>query len=439
MESRRVLIVSYYFPPSGGPGVQRSLKFVKYLPEFGWQPVVLTVDPVYAAYPDLDPDMLNEVPNDVELIRTKSWDPYRLYGRWTGKEAGDRVTVGFLADTPPSVRERAARWVRANLFIPDARVGWVPYALKAAKRRLSEGGISAVFTTGPPHSTHLVGKSLKRHSGLPWLADFRDPWTEIDFIQELPMSLLARKCNERLEQTVLDTSDAITGISPAMSENFQRRTSTRCVTIYNGYDQEDFNGFSPGSPSQSFVIAHTGNMNAARNPESLWRALERVEWKKNMPALKIRLVGNVDGSVLQRLQESSLSEIVEKIDYLPHHEAVKQMQASSILLLSINQVPSARGIVTGKLFEYMAVQRPILGLGPPDGEAARILDETRSGKMYAFDDGAGIESFLKAAYSAWQNQQSVYEPDVRAIERYSRRNQAQGLADLLNELTAFHS
>ena len=397
------------------------------------------MDPDFAAYPDLDPDMLSDVPAGIELIRTKSWDPYRLYGRWTGKSAGDRVTVGFLADASPSVRERVARWVRANLFIPDARVGWVPYALAAARRRLNEGGISAVFTTGPPHSTHLVGKSLKRHFELPWIADFRDPWSEIDFIQELPMLPVACKSNERLEQAVMETSDAITGISPAMSENFQQRTSTRCVTIFNGYDEEDFEGSMPVAPFESFIISHTGNMNAARNPESLWQALERIDWKKKMPALKIQLVGNVDGSILQRLEASPLSEIVEKIDYLPHHEAVSQMSASSVLLLSINQVPSAKGIVTGKLFEYLAVKRPILGLGPPDGEAARILDDTRSGKMHAFDDLAGIISFLKAAYSSWQKQQTVCEPDEKAIEQYSRRNQTLRLADLLNELTALQS
>ncbi len=428
---KRVLIIAYYFPPSGGSGVQRALKFVKYLPAYDWQPVVLTLDPDQAAYPDLDPGMLADVPTDVEVIRTGSWDPYRIYAGLSRKSKEDAVSVGFLSDAPITFRERVARWVRANVFIPDARVGWYFYALKKAKELVEAGKIDVVFTTGPPHSTHLIGRTLKRRYNIPWVADFRDPWSDIDFLEELPMSKFSRHLNASLEQSVLDEASAVLTISPAMQRKYTAKTRTRCKTIFNGFDEEDFE-MPASTETDHFYIAHVGNMNAARNPEILWRMLAGNH--DAFPKLRIRLVGNVDGQVIKSLQDANLMDRVERLEYCPHSEAVQQMKESALLLLPINRVFSARGIVTGKLFEYLATGNPILGIGPIDGDAAAILDETGAGKMIDYEDEAGLRDFLNDTYQNWNTSNQAMSADGSAITQYSRKGQTGHLAGLLNEL-----
>lgn len=430
---RRVLIISYYFPPSGGSGVQRSLKFVKYLRSYGWEPVVLTVDPAYAAYPDLDEAMLAEVPEAIDCFRTKSWDPYRLFGRLKGQTKSESVSVGFLSDRPPSVVDKAARWIRANLFLPDARVGWNRYAKKEAALLLEEGEIDVVLTTGPPHSTHLIGQWLRRRYNIPWVADFRDPWMEIDFIDKLPMLKTVRSRNHDMEQAVMDEADRLITISPSMQCAFQKKTQTPCIPVLNGFDEADFDA-AESLKEDAFVISHIGNMNADRNPEVLWHVLQLCINKGMLSKLKIRLVGNVDQSIFFSLEKAGLSSVVEKIAYLPHLEAVSHAMASAVLLLPINNVPSAKGIVTGKLFEYLATRNPILGVGPPDGEAGRILAETGAGKMIDYTDENEIETFVTDAYRAWESGESFMAVKPESIERYSRKFQTGILADVLAEL-----
>lgn len=433
MTKRRVLIIAYYFPPSGGSGVQRALKFVKYLPAFGWEPVVLTVDPQSAAYPDLDPEMESDIPDGIQVHRTDSWDPYRIYAGFTNKTKESAVSVGFLSDKPITVREKVARWIRANLFIPDARVGWYFYAIKQAQALVASGEIDAVFTTGPPHSTHLIGRAVQRKHNLPWIADFRDPWVDIDFLDELPMSSFARQRNEKFEKSVLDESSTVLTISPQMQEAFEQKTETPCVTVYNGYDDTDFQQNITASDNH-FVIAHVGNMNAARNPQALWKAIADARKDGALSKLKIKLVGNVDGEVNQMLSRFSLETLTDRIEYCPHSEAVAEMKRSNMLMLPINNVFSARGIITGKIFEYMAAGRSILGIGPIDGEAARVLNETNTGQMFDFEDQAGIQSYLMDHYRAWENHQVEYSPQPEAVALYSRKGQTGVLAEVLNKL-----
>lgn len=433
MSQHRVLVIAYYFPPSGGSGVQRALKFVKYLPAAGWQPVVLTVDPESAAYPNLDPEMMADVPDDVSVYKTDSWDPYNLYAGFTQTSKESAVSVGFLSDKPVTMRERFARWLRANVFIPDARVGWYYYALKQARKLIEEGHVDAIFTTGPPHSTHLIGRSLSRQYGLPWIADFRDPWVDIDFLEELPMTGLAKRLNASLEQSVLDESSVVLTVSPAIERKFTAKTKTTCATIYNGFDADDFR-VETGRRLDFFYVSHVGNMNAARNPEVFWRVLAKGIDEGKFPKIKIRLVGNVDASVMQTLNLLGLDSLVEQVSYCPHHEAVGYMKGSGALLLPINRVFSAKGIVTGKLFEYLAAGKPIIGIGPSDGDAANIIDETRGGKMVDYEDDAGMSLYLDALYSAWEKDEVFLKVDETAITNYSREGQTAQLAKLLDQL-----
>ncbi|NBC18791.1 MAG: glycosyltransferase, partial [Bacteroidetes bacterium] len=257
---RRVLIVSYYFPPSGGPGVQRVLKMVRYLRDYGWEPVVLTVEE--GAYPDHDPSLWEDVPGDVIVHRTRAWDPYRWYARLTGRSAGEAVTVGSVAGST-SWQERLARWVRANVFLPDARVGWVPYAVIAIQKIWQHYGIDALLTSGPPHSVHLAGLLGQRWTGTPWVADFRDPWTDINYYHELPHSSLALRLDAAMERAVLRQATRVTTVSPTWARLLRGkvgRSADEIRVVQNGFDPEDVAAVTAAPPADRFMLTHVGSL-----------------------------------------------------------------------------------------------------------------------------------------------------------------------------------
>ncbi len=432
---RNVLFLTYYFPPSGGPGVQRSLKFAKYLMQFGWMPTIVTVRPEHASYPDLDPALAEEIPASVHVERTSAWDPYALYARMLKQEKQDIVSVGFLGETDMDARRRLARWMRANVFLPDARVGWIPFAAARGHALLRDRRFDAVLTTGPPHSTHLAGLILKLIHDRPWVIDFRDPWTEIDYYAELPMTPLARTIDRWLESHVLRHADAATVVSESMSRRFAARAALRLRVIENGYDEADFRGVTSRPPDDQFVIGHVGNLNGARNPVVLWKALAELHPAESMPDLKIRLTGNVDPSVMTSASELGLADLIDVQPYVPHEVAIDRMHRTTLLLLCINRVEGSGGITTGKLYEYLATGRPILGIGPPDGDAARVLGKTDAGKMFDFDDVSGVQAFIRENYTAWESGGQLEGAVNERASQYSRREQARVLADVLSEIS----
>lgn len=411
--------------------MQRTLKFVKYLPAHGWLPQVLTVNPERAAYPDRDPALLAEVPHEVEVIRTGAWDPYTWYARLSGKGRDEAVTVGFLSDRPPGAFERLARWVRANLFVPDARVGWVPYAIRAGRRLVDLHRPDALITTGPPHSTHLIGRALHRAFDIPWVADFRDPWTDIDYLGALPMSRWAARRNRVLEQSVVDEAQAVVTVSPAVQRAFAARTHTTCINIFNGYDEADFD-LPPAEPGSKFLITHVGNMNGDRNPEALWQALAGL----NLPDSEVRLVGNVDGRVKRDIERYGLADRVTFVPYLPHREAIRHLLASHVLLLPVNRVAAADDIIPGKVFEYLAARKPILLLGPAEGETARIVRSAGAGEAFGYEEAERVSRQIEAWVRRWREGQPAEGASAVAADRYTRRAQAAELAGLLNRLVA---
>ena len=432
MAQRRVLFITYYFPPSGGSGVQRPLKFIKYLQDFGWMPVVLTVDPDYASYPGNDPHMASEIPDNVSVHRTRSWDPYRLYASLSNKKKTDVVSVGFVSGEKIGWKERLARWVRGNVFIPDARAGWVPYGKKKGRTILETEAIDAIITTGPPHSTHLIGKQLKKAFDVPWIADMRDPWTTVFFAQQLPMSPPARALNNRMEQSVLDQADVVVTATPSMQEEFQPKTQTPCVTIYNGFDRADFTSPSPAQ-SNTFTLAFMGNWMADQNAPVFWETLATLYQTKSLQELRMLFIGNIDQHVMQHIEQAGLRHLVEHTGYLPHNEALDKLKQGSAVLLPINQGPAGKGIVTGKLFEYMASGIPILGIGPTDGDAADILARTGAGFMIDYADTAAFRDTLTRLYDAWKKGNTVIQPDEQAIASFDRKYQTGQLARLLDK------
>jgi glycosyltransferase involved in cell wall biosynthesis len=426
------LFITYYFPPSGGPGVQRVLKFVKYLPEFGWEPVVLTVR--QGAYPSRDPSLEGELGAGLRIYRTPSWDPFALYARWTGKRPDEAATVGFASTKPPDWRERWARWIRANCFLPDARLGWVPFAIRAGRQILRQLPVRVLVTSGPPHSTHLIGRALHRRFHLPWVADFRDPWTGIDYYAELPMSRWARRLDAALERAVLREASAVVTVGPSMARHLQERYSRFYHVIPNGFDESDFP--SPAAdpePGSAFRLLYVGTLNPARNPEILWEALRRL--RAEGIRLELELVGLIDGLVQERLaQLGLLGDLVRVRAYVPHEEAVRLMCGADGLLLLINRSPGAEGILTGKIYEYLASGRPVLGIGPPEGDAALVLRQSGAGVMVHWDDLEGLIDHLRAFYEAWRSGRPIRGASREAALRYSRRMLAGELVLLLDSV-----
>ncbi len=438
----RLLVVAYYFPPSGGAGVQRVLKWTKHLPAHGVRPTVLTVEA--GAYPQLDPTLWADVPAGVAVHRTRSLDPFGAYARLTGRTRAEAVrarTDAMAVDTGgggEAAIERVAEWVRANAFVPDARVGWVPFAvargLRLIRRAAGRGEpFDALLTSGPPHSTHLTAWALRRLTGTPWVADFRDPWTDIHYYAELPRSAAARRLDEVLERGVLRAADAAVTVSPSWARLLGAKVGRAVEVIPNGFDPEDF-GEAPAAVGERFELVHVGSLYASRNPEALWQALAALRAEDGIPNLRVRLVGRVGEEVIAAAGRHGLEEVVAVEPYVPHAEAVRWMQRATALLLTTEPQRHEAGHVTGKLYEYLAAGRPVLALGDPSGDAAALLRETGGGRTFARDDAGGVARWLAEAYQRCERGAALAGASPEAVAPYARPAQAAALAALLRRL-----
>ncbi|MHC1774813.1 MAG: glycosyltransferase [Lentimicrobium sp.] len=428
--NRRVLIITYYWPPSGGAGVQRWLKFVKYLRAFGWEPVIYT--PENPEFPSLDISLAKDIPEGIEVVRTPIWEPYSYYKKLIRAGKGERINAGFLSEKKrPGLAEKFSIWLRGNFFIPDARKFWIKPSVRFLVKYLEKHPVDAIVSTGPPHSMHMIALGVKQKTGLPWLADFRDPWTNIDFYHELMLSPRADRKHHRQEMSVLRTADEVVVISRSMKSDFLKIHPRDYSVITNGFDEEDV--LAEGiEPDRKFTISHIGTMVKTRNPVILWQVLktEAEENREFAQNLEIKLVGSVDFSVSASLEKAGLGRYVNKISYLPHNEVIKIQQQSQVLLLLINDTPNANVILPGKFFEYMASRRPILCIGPKDGDAAQVIENTNSGYIVDKDDVAGIQHTIKQLFARYQTGNTKMES--KGIEGYSRQQLTADLAERLN-------
>ena len=425
---KRVLVIAYYWPPSGGSGVQRWVKFVKYLPAEGWQPVVFA--PLGADYPSLDPSFEAEVPADVEVLRGRIWEPYAAYRKLTGAKS---TQVTEISSGPKTWKQRLSLWIRANLFVPDPRVGWVKPSVKQLKKYLKEHPVDAIVTTGPPHSVHLIGQKLHQATGIPWVPDFRDPWSRMYYLKYLPMTDATWRKIRILEQRVLDSSQAVLACTPLVQEEFQAQTKTPVACITNGFDEEDFTGPAPAGDGL-FNITHTGLFAADGNPLTLWKVLGQMaaEDAAFRDALRLRLVGKVDREVLEALSAAGLAGNLVALGPQNHAAAVLEQRSATLLLLPLRNDPEYRPILPGKLFEYLAARRPILGIGQPDGAMARVLAAAQAGVTADWSDAASMKAFIAAAWK--QFCEGGVPATAGNIGPYSRRATTHALALLLDQV-----
>lgn len=424
--SKKVLIITYYWPPAGGPGVQRWFKFVKYLPEFNINPVVFI--PKNPNYPIIDESLASEVSKDITIINHPINEPYKWAGFFSNKSS-KTISKGIIFDNDEqSFMEKVMLFVRGNFFIPDARVGWVKPSVSFLLDYIKKENIETIITTGPPHSVHLIGLQLKQKLGVKWLADFRDPWTTIGYHKQLKLTLASKTKHKSLEKQVLNNADQIIVTSFVTKKEFQNITNRPIKVITNGYDDEvavDFN------MDNKFTLSHIGSLLSKRNPEILWQVLkdlvnENADFSKDV---QLNFVGFVSKNILESIRNFNLSNYIYEAGYVSHKEAIKTQKESQVLLLIEVDSEDTKCIIPGKLFEYMVSNRPIVAIGPKDSDVEKIIKETNTGHYFNYADYESLKRIILEHYKAFQNKTLQSHPI--GLQKYHRKALTESLANLL--------
>ncbi|MGD1844592.1 MAG: glycosyltransferase [Salibacteraceae bacterium] len=427
---KRVLIVVYYWPPSGGAGVQRWVKLSKYLHQFGWEPVIFT--PENPEAPLQDKGLLKEVREGMEVIKTPIWEPYSLYKRFTGKGSQEKISPGVLLENRNrSFTEKLSVWIRGNFFVPDARKFWVKPSVKFLHKYLEEHTIDAIVTSGPPHSMHLIALGLKQLRPIPWIADFRDPWTNIHYHDELMLGPRAAQKHQQLEQATLDTADHVVTASYSMERDFVAQGAQSVSTVTNGYDAADYANAAPVL-DEKFTLTHIGTLYGSRSPEALWAALGSLIQSQPgfAEVFTLRLVGKTDPEVYAAIEQHGLTSYLDDRGYVSHHEVIDFQRQTQLLLLIFSE--AERTIIPGKVFEYLAARRPVLCIGSPEWDAPQILSKEEAGATFDFQNSEGIRAQLQQWFEAFQG--GGLHPKEKDISRYSRTELARKYAGLLDKV-----
>lgn len=424
---KKVLIITYYWPPAGGPGVQRWLKFVKYLPDFGIQPVVYV--PENPTYPIVDEHLASEISDRAVVIKRKIFEPYALASVFSRKRNIKKFSSGIIpSERKQTLPEKLALWIRGNFFIPDARVFWVRPSVVFLEKYIAENGIDTIITSGPPHSLHLIGLHLKKKCKVKWIADFRDPWTTIGYHKDLKLSLSSQQKHKVLEKRVLNTSDIIIVTSKTTKAEFQRITNKPIEVITNGYDIDKKPGLKR---DEKFTLSHIGSLLSERNPQILWQALS--ELIREIPGFsghfQLRLIGTISQEIVDATRNYNLSGYTDIMGYVPHAEAVDFQQRSQVLLLIEINSMETKSIIPGKLFEYMVSGRPIIAIGPNGSDFAEIISDTNTGVFINYAEKEKLKSAILRYYNLFLGGNLATEPV--GTEAYSRKNLTAKLAEIL--------
>jgi glycosyltransferase involved in cell wall biosynthesis len=429
---KRVLIISYYRPPAGGISPHRCLKFAKYLPQYGWEPVVATVEnPTYFFY---DVSSFKDISHDLEVIKTKIWEPHNLFKVFAGIKNKDRFPDVFVEENKTNLITKIGIWIRGNLFIPDARMFWINAAVKQIEKYLKQHPVDVVFSNGPPHSAHMIAYKLKKKLDIPWLADFQDPWTQADYFQKLMLNPVSKKIHQAKEQLIFKNADKITICSDSWKNDLEAIGAHDVGVIYWGFDDDDFK-FGVSNNANKFSIGHFGRLTPDRNPLTLWKVLADISAEKNDFAhdLEIELAGFNSHSILESIQNFGLRDNLRIVEHVTRKEALIKMKNSSVLLLILNEAENVNGRIPGKLFEYMAVKRPVLIIGPEESDAAKIAVQTETGTICAFDDYIKTRSVILNLYAQFKKYKLQ---DIQStINSFTNKKTTGELVKYLNQIT----
>ncbi len=427
-EPKKLLIITYYWPPAGGPGVQRWLKFVKYLPDFGVQPIVYI--PENPTYPITDEGLLKEVSDKAIILKNKIFEPYQLASIFSKKQT-QKISSGIIpAAKKQSFLEKLLLWVRGNLFIPDARKYWVNPSVAYLKNYIQENNIDTIVTSGPPHSLHLIGLKLKEQLNIKWLADFRDPWTTIGYHKALKLSTYANKKHKLLESKVLNTADTIIVTSKTTKTEFQLITSKPIEVITNGYDIENI---PRQTMDEKFTISHIGSFLSNRNPKIFWEVLQELVSENEAFAaqFQLKLIGKVSQEILYSISLYQLDAYSNNLGYVSHLEAIEHQRKSQVVLLIEIDSEETKSIIPGKLFEYMVSERPIIAIGPKDSDFSEIITSTNTGEFFNYSEKDRLKKTILSYFELFlENKLQVYPI---GLEQYSRKSLTEKLVKILSK------
>lgn len=427
---KKALIITYYWPPAGGPGVQRWLKFVKYLPDYGIQPIVYI--PENPSYPLHDSTLLKEVPKGVTILKQPINEPYKL-AEFFSKQSSKSISSGVI---PKEKKQTAIQqfmlYVRGNYFIPDARKAWVKPSVAYLSDYIKKHHIQTVITTGPPHSLHLIGLQLKASLGIKWIADFRDPWTSIGYHKKLKLRTPATQKHEHMEKKVLTTADHIIVTSENTKKEFATKSGQPITVITNGYDYQQL---PKTVKDQNFSLAHIGSLLSERNPKVLWKIIGQLikEDERFKDAFVLRLIGVVSDDVLNEIRQFIPENNIDIVGYVNHKQALVHQRQSQLLLLIEIDSEDTKAIIPGKLFEYMVAETPIIAVGPEDSDVEQIIKYTNTGCYFGYDAERELKAHLRSCFEDYRNSTLSIHPI--GLQQYSRKVLTQKLAELIRPLS----
>ena len=430
---KRVLIITYYWPPSGGVGVHRCLKFAKYLRDFGWEPIIYTAS--NAQYPVFDYSNEKEIPQNIEILKYPIWEPYNLFRKVSGRKSTESANPMYVRDKKQSLIDKFSIWLRGNFFIPDARCFWIKPSVKYLSNYLNNNSVDAILTDGPPHTNTRIGYLLSKKFNIPWLADFQDPWTQVDYYKMLKTTRLADWRHKKMEKQVFQQARKITIASPTWAQDLELIGASSVSTIFWGYDETDFTVPVEGG-NDRFSIVHAGLLGFDRSPDVFLSVLRDL--KNEIPGfgekLQLDFAGQVDYSVKALILENELGDNFNEHGNVNRAKAIELTRKAAILLLPLNKADNAKGRIPGKLFECIRARKPILSLGISGSDVSKIIEETKSGVSLEFDDYEQIKMYITERFKLFKLQANVL-PEAN-YEKYKVRNQVKNVAKYLDEITS---
>ena len=439
---KKVLVISYYFPPSGGPGVQRVLKFIRHLPKFGWEPIVLTVTE-QADFIIRDDSLMSEIPGNLNLKRTAIFEPYSFYRKLTGKGESAELDLNALNVSQggkQKLGERISLFLREWLFIPDARVGWLPFAFFAGLAIIRKHKPLIIFSSGPPNTVHLIAYLLKKITNTPWVADFRDPWFK--YLVPERKYFLPRKIDHWMARQVVTCCDQIVtvckGVRRELEHDFRDWVTDKIEIITNGYSRENFYRIQTNDNLKTeFRLVYVGSIFVKYDMSSLITAINALWDEQNnfTNYFKFIICGRVDQNVRQAFEESKFASAIEYLGYRNYIEALEIMQSATVLLLYIMDSERGKNIPTSKLYEYLGAGKPILALSPKDSDAAEIINDVKAGIIASPANTEAIKSALAILFNDWQKDELIQAANSNKREKYEMKALTRRLADIFQKVS----